>query len=78
MSSNIAFGGALFFCFFYFGRTKEKKEDGITILSSFTREIILVHWYIVNPEGDFPSERTKSSSLKEAMSFFIFVKTVPL
>jgi hypothetical protein len=31
MSSFISFGGALFFCFFYFGRAKEKKEAGITI-----------------------------------------------
>ena len=28
MSSLIGFRGALFFCFFYFGRAKEKKKEG--------------------------------------------------
>jgi len=31
MSPLIGSGGALFFCFFYFGRAKEKKEDRSTI-----------------------------------------------
>jgi hypothetical protein len=31
MSSLIGSGGAFFFCFFSFGRAKEKKEDGSTI-----------------------------------------------
>jgi hypothetical protein len=29
MSSPIAFGGCLFFCFFSFGRAKEKKKAGM-------------------------------------------------
>jgi hypothetical protein len=41
ISSLIGFRGALFFCFFYFGRAKEKKEDGTNILSSFTMQMKL-------------------------------------